>query len=481
MYRKTMKRWLSGMLLFALVLGLGAPASANLLYTAQTYYTDTVLGKVVGDTATVLTPNSIGGDWGQGIFPFEDRLGRSRVAVTLYEGETDTINILDPAALSWTSPVQAISGQDHSLSNIRKMVSLGDYLYGISYGNNPYGGQPSDIAQVRRFKFNMSNDIYVADGNASFTYTPAAAQGHGEGLAAYGSNIFAILTMTTGSYPNFDYGQNKLVKLGADLEVVLSVDMVGRNTDGGTPGAYCQDGNLLYITSWGGNQPVGPDIAPYRVETLVESVDLSSSNLTHANCVRGSWMKSRDVNWNHYFTGIAVANGNAYVQASRWNDSKAEGLSSSRAKKSAAASGLRSGGEVRLYVVSADQLGLLSGDHKVQTISFNDGWRLGLNLDENYLYVAAGSNLYRYTLPVTAESVATVFGPDGTSLGGDISAFASVPSLRGVSAAQAAVDGLVQAKAAREEKGDGRGCDAGLLWGWLLLLAAVPVALRRRG
>ena len=175
---------------------------------------------------------------------------------------------------------------------------------------------------------------------------------------------------------------------------------------------------------------------------------------THQSC---------DVNWNHYFTGIAVANGNAYVQASRWNDSKAEGLSSSRAKKSAAASGLRSGGEVRLYVVSADQLGLLSGDHKVQTISFNDGWRLGLNLDENYLYVAAGSNLYRYTLPVTADSVATVFGPDGTSLGGDISAFASVPSLRGVSAAQAAVDGLVQAKTAKEEKGDGRGCDAGLL------------------
>ena len=475
MYRKTMKRWLSGMLLFALVLGLGAPASANLLYTAQTYYSNTKLGKIVGDTATILS-SVTSGDWGQGIFPFRDAAGEDRVAVALYQGGADTINIFDPAALPWTSPVQAISGQDHSLSNIRKMVSLGDYLYGISYGNNPYGDQPSDIAQVRRFE----TTDYVSD-NASFTYTPAAAQGHGEGLAAYGSNIFAILTMTTGSYPNFDYGQNKLVKLGADLEVVLSVDMVGRNTDGGTPGAYCQDGNLLYITSWGGNQPVGPDIAPYRVETLVESADLSSSNLTHANCVRGSWMKSRDVNWNHYFTGIAVANGNAYVQASRWNDSKAEGLSSSRAKKSAAASGLRSGGEVRLYVVSADQLGLLSGDHKVQTISFNDGWRLGLNLDENYLYVAAGSNLYRYTLPVTADSVATVFGPDGTSLGGDISAFASVPSLRGVSAVQAAMDGLVQAKAAREEKGDGRGCDAGLLWGWLLLLAAVPVALRRRG
>ena len=154
-YCKTMKRWIFGMLLFALALGLGAPASANLLYTAQTYYSNTKLGKVVGDSATLLTPNSIGGNLGQGIFPFKDAAGEDRVAVALYEGGADTINILDPADLSWTSPVQAISPRDHSLSNIRKMVSLGDYLYGISYGNNPYGGQPSDIAQVRRFKFNF--------------------------------------------------------------------------------------------------------------------------------------------------------------------------------------------------------------------------------------------------------------------------------------------------------------------------------------
>ena len=459
MYRKTMKRWLSGMLLFALVLGLGAPASANLLYTAQTYYTDTVLGKVVGDTATVLTPNSIGGDWGQGIFPFEDRLGRSRVAVTLYEGETDTINILDPAALSWTSPVQAISGQDHSLSNIRKMVSLGDYLYGISYGNNPYGGQPSDIAQVRRFKFNMSNDIYVADGNASFTYTPAAAQGHGEGLAAYGSNIFAILTMTTGSYPNFDYGQNKLVKLGADLEVVLSVDMVGRNTDGGTPGAYCQDDGTLYLTSWGGSQPTNTS---YNPESRVEKVNLG--NLTHSTLVTGQQMRNDDATWNHHFTAVAIKGQEAYIQATTWSRLPNVG---------------GSGGQVRLYKKSVADVGNLTSGDKVLSLDTGGAWRVGMIADSNYLYVASGSNLHRYTLPVTANSTATVFGPGGTSLGGDISAFASVPSLRGVSAAQAAMDELVQAKAAKDEKDSGGGCDAG--FGWLLLLVVVPVALRRRG
>ena len=76
MYRKTMKRWLSGMLLFALVFAFGAPASANLLYTAQTYYSNTKLGKIVGDTATILS-SVTSGDWGQGIFPFNYQIGRA--------------------------------------------------------------------------------------------------------------------------------------------------------------------------------------------------------------------------------------------------------------------------------------------------------------------------------------------------------------------------------------------------------------------
>jgi len=100
-------------------------------------------------------------------------------------------------------------------------------------------------------------------------------------------------------------------------------------------------------------------------------------------------------------------------------------------------------------------------------------------VDGKYLYVAAGKKLYRYTMPVKANSTATVFGPGGTSLGGDISSFAAVPSLRGVSVAQAAMEEPVQAMAAKDEKDGGSGCDAG--FGWLLLLAVIPVALRRRG
>ena len=455
MYRKMMKRWFSGMLLFALVMAFGAPASANLLYTAQTSYTNTKLGKVVGNTATVLSPVS-GGDLGQGIFHFKDARKRDRVAVALYEGGADTIKILDPAALSWISPVQAISPRDHSLSNIRKMVSLGHYLYGISYGNNPLGSQPLDVARVRRF--NMSNNAYTADNNVGFAYTPAAGQGHGEGLVAHGDYLYAILTTTTGGYP-FGYTPNRLAKLSSvDLSVDTSIELEGKNTDGGTHGAYCQDGDTLYLTSWGGSQPTNTN---YNPDSRVEKVDLG--DLTHSTLVTGQQMRDDDPTWNHHFTAVVVWGGEVYLQTTTWSRLPDVG---------------GRGGQVRLYKKGVADVGNLTSGDKVLSLDTGSGWRVGMIVDEDYLYVAAGKKLYRYTLPVTASSVATVFGPGGTSLGGDISSFAAVPSLRGVSAAQAAMDELVQAKAAKDEKGGG-GCDAG--FGWLLLLAVVPVALRRRG
>ena len=466
MYRKTMNRWFSGMLLFVLVFALGAPASANLLYTAQTYYTNTVLGKVVGNNVSIIH-RPIGGDWGQGIFPFKDAQNQDRVAVTLYQGGPDAIKILDPASLSWTSPVATTS--DDAQSNIRKMVSLRGYLYGISYGNNPYQGLSADVAQV--WRFNMAEN-YAPD-DTSFDYNPQPKQGHGEGLVAYGGHLYAILTAVTGSYPNFDYEQDKLVKLTPDLAVAHSVDLVGRNTDGGTPGAYCQDGAMLYVTSWGGNQPVSAEMLPYRKDTRIESADLSVGSLPHHMCIQGYVMPSRDPGWEHYFTAIAVVNGQAYVQASRWNLREARGLTPSQVR----AAGIRTGGEVRLYKVPVDQLGALSGDHRVATISFSDGWRLGLAVDGDYLYMAAGKDLYRYRLS-PAFALDRTFTPD--VLSGDISAFASVPSLREVFAAETAPNGPRQAEGEASNEGKKGGCDAG--FGFLALLAVAPAVLyRRRG
>ena len=453
MYRKTMKRWLSGMLLFALVLAFGAPASANLLYTAQTNYSNTTLGKIVGSTVTSNLGTNIGGNWGQGIFPFRDAQNQNRVAVALYQGGADTIKILDPTSISWnsTAPIG-----NTSLSNIRKMVSLNGFLYGISYGNNPYGGQPSDVAQVRRFDMNNS----YASGTASFSYNPSTGQGHGEGLVAYNNYLYAILTETRGSYP-FTYAPNKLIKLNSTNLSVAGhpVNLSGKNTDGGTHGAYCQNGDTLYLTSWGGSQPTDTN---YNPESQVERVNLG--NLRNSTLVTGRQMRARDASWNHHFTAVAIKGQDAYIQATTWSRLPGTG---------------GRGGQVRLYRKGVASIGSLGPGDIVKSLDTGGGWRVGMIVDEDYLYVAAGKKLYRYTLPVTASSVATVFGPGGTSLGGDISSFAAVPSLRGVSVAQAAMETSVQAMAAKDEKEGGSGCDAG--FGWLLLLTVVPVALRRRG
>lgn len=453
MYRKVMKRWLSGMLLFALVLAFGAPASAHLLYTAQTNYSNTTLGKIVGSTVTSNLGTNIGGNWGQGIFPFRDAQNQNRVAVALYQGGADTIKILDPTSISWnsTAPIG-----NTSLSNIRKMVSLNGFLYGISYGNNPYGGQPSDVAQVRRFDMNNS----YASGTASFSYNPSTGQGHGEGLVAYNNYLYAILTETRGSYP-FTYAPNKLIKLNStNLSVAgYPVNLSGKNTDGGTHGAYCQNGATLYLTSWGGSQPTDTN---YNPESQVERVNLG--NLRNSTLVTGRQMRARDATWNHHFTAVAIKGQDAYIQATTWSRLPGTG---------------GRGGQVRLYRKGVASIGSLGPGDIVKSLDTGGGWRVGMIVDGDYLYVAAGKKLYRYTLPVTASSVATVFGPGGTSLGGDISSFAAVPSLRGVSVAQAAMETPVQAMAAKDEKEGGSGCDAG--FGWLLLLTVIPVALRRRG
>ncbi|WP_298779377.1 Synerg-CTERM sorting domain-containing protein, partial [uncultured Fretibacterium sp.] len=356
-------------------------------------------------------------------------------------------------SISWnsTAPIG-----NTSLSNIRKMVSLNGFLYGISYGNNPYGGQPSDVAQVRRFDMNNS----YASGTASFSYNPSTGQGHGEGLVAYNNYLYAILTETRGSYP-FTYAPNKLIKLNStNLSVAgYPVNLSGKNTDGGTHGAYCQNGATLYLTSWGGSQPTDTS---YNPESQVERVNLENlENLSHSTLVTGRQMRARDATWNHHFTAVVINGKDAYIQATTWN--RLGG----------------GGGQVRLYKTKASSIGSLGPGNKIKSLDTGDGWRVGMIVDGKYLYVAAGKKLYRYTMPVKANSTATVFGPGGTSLGGDISSFAAVPSLRGVSVAQAAMEEPVQAMAAKDEKDGGSGCDAG--FGWLLLLAVIPVALRRRG
>ena len=140
MYRKGMKRRLSGMLLFALVMAFGASALANLLYTVQSAsYDVTRVGKVVGDTATVLATN-VGGNWGQAVLPITFN-GAERVAVTLYPNPTpyypgDEVRIYNPSSLNWSSPESTFTHA--SLKNIRALAFMGGHPYGIGYDCTPF-------------------------------------------------------------------------------------------------------------------------------------------------------------------------------------------------------------------------------------------------------------------------------------------------------------------------------------------------------
>ena len=154
--------------------------------------------------------SNLGGNQGQGIYQFTDGNGESRVAVSLYTsgGASDVINIYNPDASSnwaeasaWTAPAEVTT----SLLNIRRIVSSGPYLYGISYDNY----------SVNRMA--ASGDRYAEDKTDS--YTEAGKDTHGEALVAYNRNLYAIFSVASGNvWTNGTYLANKLVKFDEETK-----------------------------------------------------------------------------------------------------------------------------------------------------------------------------------------------------------------------------------------------------------------------
>ena len=95
------------MLMLALsLLAASLPAQADLLFTRQDNgYSNTALGIIqgAGDPVSPLVSN-MGGNSGQGIYPFKNADGNFRIAITLYTGNgTDVISIYNPGEQSqWT-------------------------------------------------------------------------------------------------------------------------------------------------------------------------------------------------------------------------------------------------------------------------------------------------------------------------------------------------------------------------------------------
>lgn len=391
-----MKRRIYAAFIFMLLAAfcIASSASADLLYTRQDQnYANTALGIIQGDGAPV-SPlvSNMGGNQGQGIYQFTDANGESRVAVSLYTygGASDVINIYNPDASSnwakasaWNAPVEVTT----SLLNIRRIVSSGSYLYGISYDNH----------SVNRMA--ASGDRYAEDKTDS--YTEADKDTHGEALVAYNRNLYAIFSVASGDVwtNNGTYLANKLVKFDEELNRVQTVEMNGKNLDGGAAGAYTLSGNKLYVATLGGVQQFDTKWNP---ESSIEIVNLDDMTITQP--VTAQAMNEKDPTFKHMFKAVVTAGDKVYVQATRW-----------------ASEDYKPGYSVRIYETTENALA--SGDlgKVIKEFTGDKGWSSAMLYDaENEaLWCGIGYDLWRYDGSAWKQY-------DQDALGGRISAFTAV-------------------------------------------------------
>lgn len=391
-----MKRRIYAAFIFMLLAAfcIASSASADLLYTRQDQsYANTALGIIQGDGAPV-SPlvSNLGGNQGQGIYQFTDGNGESRVAVSLYTsgGASDVINIYNPDASSnwaeasaWNAPVEVTT----SLLNIRRIVSSGSYLYGISYDNY----------SVNRMA--ASGDGYAEDKTDS--YTEAGKDTHGEALVAYNRNLYAIFSVASGNvWTNGTYLANKLVKFDEELNRVQTVEMKGKNLDGGAAGAYTLSGNKLYVATLGGVQQFNTNWNP---ESSIEIVNLDDMTITQP--VTAQAMNAKDPTFKHMFKAVVTAGDKVYVQATRW----------------ASEDEYKPGYSVRIYETTENALA--SGDlgKVIKEFTGNIGWSSSMLYDEENkaIWCGIGYDLWRYDGSAWKQY-------DQNALGGIISAFAAV-------------------------------------------------------
>ncbi|MGN0881357.1 Synerg-CTERM sorting domain-containing protein [Cloacibacillus porcorum] len=419
--------------------GCYSPASADLLYTRQDQsYSNTALGIIQGanDPVSPLVSN-IGGNMGQGLYPFLNNNGKFRVAVSLYTiNAKDVINIYNPGTQatwgnkgSWTWPLKEVTT---TLSNIRGMTSTGDYLYGVAY----------DVPVVNRVT--TANDSFAED--KVYTFVPdGQADAHGEGLTAYGGDIFAIFSQVEGDpWTDGVYLPNKLVKFDSELNAVASMDMKGKNLDGSSPGSYVRSGKNLYVATLGGVQPFGDGWNP---ESCIEIVNLNTMEVSQA--VSADTVSKSDPTFKHMFTALAVCGEKVYVQATRWTS----------------VDPYTPGYNIRIYETSKDELAKGNIGTLIKTFAGEYGWRCALVYDDvtGYLWSGTGYSICRYDGSEWKEF-------NENSLGGIISAY--VP--------MSATDDQIDPEPTPDGggSGGGGGCNGGM--GMMALAALIPVLIVSR-
>ena len=373
---------------------IASSASADLLYTRQDQnYANTALGIIHGDGAPV-SPlvSNMGGNQGQGIYQFTDANGESRVAISLYTmgGASDVINIYNPdAAPNWggESAWKAPNEVTTSLLNIRRIVSSGPYLYGVSYDNYSVN------------RMSVSSNGYTED--KSCKYTEAGKETHGEALVAYDGNLYAIFSISSGNvWAGAAYTANKLIKFDEELNRVQTVEMKGKNLDGGAAGAYTLSGNKLYVATLGGVQQFNTNWNP---ESSIEIVNLDDMTITQP--VTAQAMNVKDPTFKHMFKAVVTAGDKVYVQATRW----------------ASEDEYKPGYSVRIYETTENALA--SGDlgKVIKEFTGKTGWSSSMLYDEENkaIWCGIGYDLWRYDGSAWKQY-------DQNALGGRISAFAAV-------------------------------------------------------
>lgn len=303
--------------LFALFLALlvfALPASADILFTRQSSYRDPVSLGIISGAYSPYSPlqSNMGGNAGNGIFPFLDANGDLRIALSFYAAQ-DTIAIYDPGAeINWTKPANwnvPVKEFTCSVSNVRAMARIGAYLYVTCY----------DKPIISRVV--MTNDAYAEDKTWTHqgTWVPATQEyvftQHGEGLFAYNGYLYAIFSDTANAWdPNVKYGPNQIWKFDKNLNVIASADLKGGNLDGQTGSAYTRDGNKLYLTSLGGYQVT---TGGYNTSSTLEIVDLDTLKSTRIMTGADAQEKTGG-DWQYMFTGVALSGDKVYLHGTAW-------------------------------------------------------------------------------------------------------------------------------------------------------------------
>ncbi|ANZ44795.1 Synerg-CTERM sorting domain-containing protein [Cloacibacillus porcorum] len=430
------------MLMLALsLLAASLPAQADLLFTRQDNgYSNTALGIIqgAGDPVSPLVSN-MGGNSGQGIYPFKNADGNFRIAITLYTGNgTDVISIYNPGEQSqwtqqssWKAPLREATT---TLHNTRMMVEMGGSLYATAY----------DIPIVSRVS--TANDVYKQDKKYEYYHNDSKYNGHGEALNAYNGNLYAIFTGSNDPWntTSGSYRLNQLVKLDSELNELARVEMKGKNLDGFTPGAYSQKEGRLYVATLGGVQKFGDEWNP---ESCIEMADLNTMEVT--SLITAGEMNVVDPTFKHMFDAVVFVGDKVYIQAAKWTSGE----------------DYTAGYSIRIYETTLEKLSKGDIGKLLRDFTGDYGYRLGLAYDEstNYLWAGVGYSLWRYDGANWTE-----FGSN--ALSGNISAYTAVSPTGTITP--------VEPDTPLGDGGGGGGCNGD--WGAIALLALMPLFLRRR-